>query len=649
MSTEARAGPLDLSSKGPTLDLSSKGPTLDLSSKGPTLDVSSEGPTLDVRTDAAGRAFEMIRLLGAGSFGEVFLARMQSPGGLAKPVAVKLLRPGLDPTSQPIERLRDEARLLVSLRHPVLLAADDLVVLDGRVALVTEFIDGQDLSEVIHDATDRIPPSALLEVIEAVASALDAAWHQLRVVHRDIKPQNIRIGVHGNVKLLDFGIARSSIAVRSAHTAEQTVLGTAPYLAPERYETALAPTPASDVFALGCVLFEGLTGVRLFAGMTFDHIVAAVLPPATWRVFVEDRLEACLRDPVRSLVGEMLAHDPADRPTAAAVARRCEALVVGRDGAVPLRRWCRDRCWPEHVVSASLSASSPLSERARSSVRGARAATPSGGGTPFDDDDDVLRCLEPDLDDASEDSAPTAVDRPGGPTRELRSTPDAASSGFTAVDASARWRTWARWAAVAVVFSGSTVIAALAVLGVVLVAQVVSERGRVGTPASVVEPLAVDIPDEVAAGDAAPAPAPRDAVPEAAVEAPPSPVPAPSRPAPRPRRPPPRSPAPAPAPVAAAPASAAPSTPAAPPPPDALPTIEITLTSKPTLGARVVDLRTGQEIGTTLLVRAFPVGEHDIELIAPTGERTQHRLTVRRDAPTRYVWNIPDNKLTASR
>src|SRR5688572_7575723 len=164
-------------------------------------------------TDSLGRTFDWVRLLGRGGFGEVYLARMHSPSGLEQQVAVKLLPAGLAPGSRAVVRLRDEAHVLASLRHPVVLAPHDLAELAGRVALVTEFIEGEDLASCIdpHDPAP-LPVSTQLEVLEQVASALEVAWQQLRLVHRDVKPQNIRIGRHGNVKLLDFGLASSDLA-----------------------------------------------------------------------------------------------------------------------------------------------------------------------------------------------------------------------------------------------------------------------------------------------------------------------------------------------------------------------------------------------------------------------------------------------------
>lgn len=111
-----------------------------------------------------------------------------------------------------------------------------------------------------------MPPVAALAIVEEVASALHAAWHQdgpdgapLRLIHRDIKPSNLRITAHGEVKMLDFGVARAELSSREEHT-QEAAFGTVPYMAPERFYGE--DTVAGDVYALGVTLFEMLTGVK---------------------------------------------------------------------------------------------------------------------------------------------------------------------------------------------------------------------------------------------------------------------------------------------------------------------------------------------------------------------------------------------------
>jgi hypothetical protein len=293
--------------------------------------------------DPSGQSYELLRLLGSGGFGEVYLARTSHPSGVRRLVAVKWLHPGVEP--QAAARLRDEATLLASLRHPALLAAEALVELGGRLALVTEYVEGQDLAACLGDG---LPPSTLVEALSQVAWALHEAWTKAGVVHRDVKPSNIRIGVHGNVKLLDFGIARSDLVSREA-SSTRGLVGTLPYLAPERFEPGTRPHLASDVFSLGCVLLEGLTSSSFYGDLDLPQIAALALSSDDrWERHLTERLSQA---PHAELLRAMLARDPGARPTAAEVGERGQALLARDPGHVPLQQWCRRRQWPEEALA----------------------------------------------------------------------------------------------------------------------------------------------------------------------------------------------------------------------------------------------------------------------------------------------------------
>ncbi|MEQ1504254.1 MAG: serine/threonine-protein kinase, partial [Myxococcota bacterium] len=314
--------------------------------------------------EASGRRFRLLRLLGRGGFGEVHLARVESANGLDKLVAVKLLQPGIDPRSQAVQRLHDEARILASLSHPVVLAAHDLIELGGRLALVTEYVDGADLADCIT-GPDRMPLDTVLEVVGQVASALDAAFGALGIVHRDLKPQNIRIGIHGNVKLLDFGIARSDLLAREARTQTEVLVGSMPYVAPERFQPGSPPLPASDVFSLGCVAFEGATGARLLGGLDLPAIYALAMCRADLDRHVDQRLSAAGLPPeVDALLRQCLAYPAADRPTAGALEQAIESLLARRPDHLTVRRWCKQRARTTPVAASaprpSADASSPV-------------------------------------------------------------------------------------------------------------------------------------------------------------------------------------------------------------------------------------------------------------------------------------------------
>ena len=308
------------------------------------------------------RTFEVRHCLGRGGFGEVYRATMKTQGGLESDVAIKVLRRDLDPSGQAVERLRDEGKLLARLDHPVILRVHDLVVLEGRVALITEYIAGEDLAGLLGR---RGPgPRGILEAIAKVAHALDAAWNAplrdgtpLRLVHRDIKPSNIRVGKHGEVKLLDFGIARTDAVHREARTQTDMLVGSPAYMAPERFRTG-ANEPPSDVFSLGATLVEGLTGRRFYGRMELPRIAALALDRESFDDHIAtmlDRLPSDLPDGVRQLVADTLSHEPDERITAAELADRAE-LLAEAVGGTSLARWCRGHSWrPESQERAEMS------------------------------------------------------------------------------------------------------------------------------------------------------------------------------------------------------------------------------------------------------------------------------------------------------
>ncbi len=279
---------------------------------------------------------------------------MASSGGVRSEVAVKILRADIDPSSDAVKRLRDEGRLLGALRHPAILRVHDLVLLEGRVALVTEYVEGQDLDGCLQ-GDQPMQLRALVAVVGEVAAALHTAWtapapesgEPVHLVHRDVKPANIRIGKHGEVKLLDFGIARATNVDREAQTANNAMMGSYLYMAPERFHED-GVEPPSDLYALGCVLFEGLIGNRFFEGRTLKQIYGTMLSSRKFKRHRKrrfDKIPDDMPEAVVVLLRSMLEPDPDDRPGSAEVARLCEDLVEDLSGPT-LKRWARRRTWP---------------------------------------------------------------------------------------------------------------------------------------------------------------------------------------------------------------------------------------------------------------------------------------------------------------
>lgn len=297
------------------------------------------------------RRFDIQSCIGAGSFGEVYLATMRDTGGLRTEVAVKVLKSDLEPASQAVQRLRDEARFLGLLNHPSILKIHGLVMFEERVSLISEYVNGADLSDCLL-GDDRLPLSAVLEILSKVADALDTAHSSpgddgqpLCLEHRDIKPANIRIGRHGEVKVLDFGIATATGVEREAQTSTDIVVGTSEYMAPERFADGVESI-ASDVYSMGCVLYEAMAGKRLFGQLVTRKRYALTLLIETHDAHINDRLDALPpgSEQAVALLRQMVAYEPVERPKMSELSTQLEELAE-EIGGPNLRRWCRKRVW----------------------------------------------------------------------------------------------------------------------------------------------------------------------------------------------------------------------------------------------------------------------------------------------------------------
>ncbi|MEV6268065.1 protein kinase [Kribbella sp. NPDC051936] len=244
-------------------------------------------------------------ILGHGGMGEVYRGCDEI---LGRPVAVKLLRPDLrDPFAA--ARFRREARAAAMVRDPHVVAVYDFGHSNGEYYLVMELLEGR---SVAHELAlhGPLPPDRAVSIVQQVARGLAAA-HRHGIVHRDIKPDNLLIDVDGSVKIADFGIAHSPGGTITP-ASSGLILGTSLYLAPER-ALGQPATPATDVYALGCVLYQLLTGRPPFDGenptvILSQHVQATPTVP--------EEVPA----PVADLIHRMLAKEPAERPTCDEVA-----------------------------------------------------------------------------------------------------------------------------------------------------------------------------------------------------------------------------------------------------------------------------------------------------------------------------------------
>lgn len=199
---------------------------------------------------------EIIELIGKGGMGAVYKARQPA---LDRLVALKILPPGAADDAGFTERFNREARALARLNHPHIVAVHDFGQAGGQPYLVMEFVDGPNLRQV--EQAGRLTPEQALEIVPQICEALQFA-HNEGVVHRDIKPENILLDKKGRVKITDFGIAKivGVPAGKISLTGAKDVLGTPHYMAPEQVEKPATVDHRADIYSLGVVFYELLTG-----------------------------------------------------------------------------------------------------------------------------------------------------------------------------------------------------------------------------------------------------------------------------------------------------------------------------------------------------------------------------------------------------
>lgn len=247
--------------------------------------------------------YEILAPLGKGGMGEVYRAKDTQ---LGREVAIKVLSQHLAEDPQALKRFERETRALAALSHPNILNIHDSGTDQGVTYAVMELLEGETLRDRIRDST--IPLRKALEITLAVSDGLSAA-HAKGVIHRDLKPENIFLTKDGRVKILDFGLARwtplvsqeggTEAPTKSQMTEPGAVMGTVPYMSPEQVRGE--PLDArSDIFSLGCIVFEMLAGKRPFAGNNTAETVSSILrddPPKSSGIppEIERIVERCLQ------------------------------------------------------------------------------------------------------------------------------------------------------------------------------------------------------------------------------------------------------------------------------------------------------------------------------------------------------------------
>lgn len=314
-----------------------------------------------------GGRYELEQLLGQGGMAQVYRARDRV---LGRPVAVKVLRPEYANDATFVARFQREARAAANLVHPNIVAVYDVGQDGNQHYIVMEYIAGRTLKEWIRERAP-LPVDTALRIAEEVCTALEYA-HRHGIIHRDIKPQNILLDEEGEVvKVADFGIAKSRLDPES--TADRLALGTVKYISPEQAR-GVEVLPQSDLYSLGVVLYEMLTGQQPFDGETpvsiaLQHIEAE--PPSP------RRLNPYIPPAVEAIVLRALAKDPRERyPSAREMRQALERYrLAGLETTGPLPQPVPP---PAPTVPRSAPEAVPTpSARPAARVTPARRATPA--------------------------------------------------------------------------------------------------------------------------------------------------------------------------------------------------------------------------------------------------------------------------------
>jgi eukaryotic-like serine/threonine-protein kinase len=312
----------------------------------------------------AGEHYELLGELATGGMATVYLGRLRRAMGFSRLVAIKCMHPQYAKDPSFASMFVDEARLTARLRHPNIVPTLDIVADDGQLLIVMEYVEGEslaDLLRLVRAAGDRVPVAIACAVVHDVLLGLHEA-HEARdddgaalaIIHRDVSPQNVVVGLDGLSRVLDFGVARARSRVH--HSSEGEIKGKIPYMPPEQLFGESIDRRV-DVYAAGVLLWESLVSARLFEGSSEELLVRRIdagdVPaPSTRAPGISPELDA--------VVMRALCTSPDGRfPTALAMAEALSSLV-----ALPPRTeisaWMRRFASPRAVPGAAFGDSREL-------------------------------------------------------------------------------------------------------------------------------------------------------------------------------------------------------------------------------------------------------------------------------------------------
>lgn len=282
------------------------------------------------------QSLHFLKVLGSGAMGSVYLAEMVSGHNFRRQIAVKIIKNEAQEAAPFISRMRDEARLLGLLQDDEILQVINLVQVQGRDAILMEYVEGTDLARIMSSGLN-ISPKAIATlgaisagVLHRAHTAVDPRTRlPLNVVHRDIKPANIMVTKNGGVKICDFGVAKARFEGQESRTSPDQILGTLQYMSPEYLRTGEI-SPAADVLALGLTIVEMLTGNR-FGRPRLKKIEHE---ETVERLFASTRLPNNLIN----ILKQCLDWNPQRRPNAARLEDELYNIADSLPG-LSLRRW----------------------------------------------------------------------------------------------------------------------------------------------------------------------------------------------------------------------------------------------------------------------------------------------------------------------